>query len=739
MKKVLIFLLAAAMLFSMFGCNQANNPAQTPETDPVTQAPTEAETEPPTQAPTDPPIIEIDATIAGVDISGLSAEDALEAIKAGLEEYSLKFTFSGKEYVRSAADLSITLDEEALLAYLTALEQGQEPVRAQLATCNSASLTEQVRKDFKEDAKDATVYYEASRQSYSYIVGKYGKDVNTAPLTDLIAQAVGGLTTGASASVSTYSVAPEHPSSSPAVQSAIEKGNEFLKLQISYTYETTGLPKVTVPIDKGTLASFVTFAPKTYALTINQSGVESYVSKMHDTYHEPAREGYFKSTLGSTVYQTVKYYGSQIDTDAMKQSLLDNLNARRSGTFAAPFHSPANREMAFGGNYVEVNLSAQTVWVYKNGQCVLSSPFVSGKVYGNYCTPTGVYAVQDKDTNCYLVGADYMSFVYYWVGFYYGYGLHDATWRWNFGGDIYLYNGSHGCVNMPLNNAAILYNNVSVGTAVIVYGGLTSVDPIKQEITGTAAYSISDASAPFKLDATAKYQGGTLKYESSDDAIVSVDDNGVITPHAAGTATITVSTEAFEHYSAGSFKITVTVFASCGEGNHTLGDWTEVTAPTCKPGEERTQCSVCHQIITRELPATQAHTPGQWTQVTAPECGTPGQETTNCTTCGDLMLQPIAALEHDYTSGGQFCDHGCGTENPNYEAPSETPTAPPVEESTEAPTAPPVEDSTEAPTPTAPPVEDSTEAPTPTAPPVEDSTEAPTETSTEATGENPEA
>ena len=45
-------------------------------------------------------------------------------------------------------------------------------------------------------------------------------------------------------------------------------------------------------------------------------------------------------------------------------------------------------------------------------------------------------------------------------------GLHDATWRWSFGGDIYTYNGSHGCVNLPLNTAAYIYNNVPTGTTV---------------------------------------------------------------------------------------------------------------------------------------------------------------------------------------------------------------------------------------------------------------------------------
>ena len=50
-----------------------------------------------------------------------------------------------------------------------------------------------------------------------------------------------------------------------------------------------------------------------------------------------------------------------------------------------------------------------------------------------------------------------------------GEGLHDATWRQEFGGEIYKNNGSHGCINMPLDIAEKVYNAVSVGTVVEVY------------------------------------------------------------------------------------------------------------------------------------------------------------------------------------------------------------------------------------------------------------------------------
>lgn len=65
-------------------------------------------------------------------------------------------------------------------------------------------------------------------------------------------------------------------------------------------------------------------------------------------------------------------------------------------------------------------------------------------------------------------GNSYQSFVNFWMPFNEGVGLHDASWRGSFGGDIYLYSGSHGCVNLPYSSAASLYEMVEIGTPVLV-------------------------------------------------------------------------------------------------------------------------------------------------------------------------------------------------------------------------------------------------------------------------------
>lgn len=125
------------------------------------------------------------------------------------------------------------------------------------------------------------------------------------------------------------------------------------------------------------------------------------------------------------------------------------------------------------GQYIEINLSSQQLWAYQNGQVVYSSPITSGGTGNGFPTVTGQFAIYAKERNRYLNGApygyNYNVFVQYWMPFYLGFGLHDASWRNNFGGQDYYWDGSHGCVNMPLAAAAFIYDWAPIGTPVWVH------------------------------------------------------------------------------------------------------------------------------------------------------------------------------------------------------------------------------------------------------------------------------
>ncbi len=123
-----------------------------------------------------------------------------------------------------------------------------------------------------------------------------------------------------------------------------------------------------------------------------------------------------------------------------------------------------------GDSYVEIDLSNQHLYLFWEGEIVLESDFVSGDMTrSGRMTPPGVFGLTYKTRNAVLRGEDYETPVNYWMPFNGNIGMHDATWRSSFGGSIYITNGSHGCVNLPLDKAAQIYEYVSTGFPVICY------------------------------------------------------------------------------------------------------------------------------------------------------------------------------------------------------------------------------------------------------------------------------
>lgn len=122
-----------------------------------------------------------------------------------------------------------------------------------------------------------------------------------------------------------------------------------------------------------------------------------------------------------------------------------------------------------GDTYIEIDMSAQKLLVFQQGEKTIETDIVTGNMKKKWDTPDGMYYVYAKQRNRTLKGEGYESFVKYWMPVNQGIGLHDASWRKKFGGDIYLKDGSHGCINIPKATAAEIYEIVEVGMPVIMY------------------------------------------------------------------------------------------------------------------------------------------------------------------------------------------------------------------------------------------------------------------------------
>ena len=187
-----------------------------------------------------------------------------------------------------------------------------------------------------------------------------------------------------------------------------------------------------------------------------------------------------KLFIGDTYdYPTYSAYDEYDGDITNKEKVDSNLDLSKEGTYEIKYNvmDSSNNKVSDKividvkekrkNPYISISITSQTLNYYEYGELVLSTPVVTGINNG---TPTGDFKVLNKARNVTLKGADYESFVNYWIAFKgSAYGIHDASWRSNFGGNIYKYNGSHGCVNVPYYKVQQLYNMVDIGTPVYIY------------------------------------------------------------------------------------------------------------------------------------------------------------------------------------------------------------------------------------------------------------------------------
>lgn len=213
------------------------------------------------------------------------------------------------------------------------------------------------------------------------------------------------------------------------------------------------------------------------------------LAKKYDTYNTKRK---FKATIqGDIVVPTSAdaKYGWWIDQQKTCDELVEMLEAGKSVDKVDPIYYQSGnyvftgRKEArtknddIGNTYVEVDLTNQTLWYYKNGKKEWECGIVSGQTTSEARTTLpGVYKVWDKQTNYRMKdtnadGDSWDTTCSYWTRVaIVGIGLHDSQWRGNaVGGDIYKYNGSHGCINMTLESAKYIYDNVDYDTPVVMY------------------------------------------------------------------------------------------------------------------------------------------------------------------------------------------------------------------------------------------------------------------------------
>ena len=246
---------------------------------------------------------------------------------------------------------------------------------------------------------------------------------------------------------------------------AIDTMNGYAQTTITYQ-----IGESTEVLDATTFGDWITLNKKEKPV-IRKKKVQDYVAGLAKKYNTCYTAKKLKTSYGKTVTIGLSCYGWKVDNDTEVKEIIKEIKAGKPVTRDLHYLMTANSHEGndYGDSYVEINLTAQHLFLYKEGKLVIESDFVSGNLSRGFDTPTGAYGITYTQKDATLRGDNYETPVAYWMPFAGNVGMHDAPWRSKFGGSIYKTAGSHGCVNLPPNVAKVIFENVSANYPVLVY------------------------------------------------------------------------------------------------------------------------------------------------------------------------------------------------------------------------------------------------------------------------------
>ena len=439
--------------------------------------------------------------VGGVSVSGMSQDEARAALEKAADATSVTVDVKGKQHEAKLADLGRGIDMQATLdaAYapsatfadrITHFFKGAdvEPV---------VSADDKVLKTYSEKlldgsgvaAKDATIAFNEESGTFAVTPSTPGEKIDPAPLAAAADEAA---KTFKSASVTATVTEADALFNTEAAQAVATKADGLITPDVILGDGISDY--VATPAEK---AAWVKIAGAPAAAdgsdaddkvvpdaSLDEAAIGAWVDQRATDFNEPAVNG--KRNVDKTgKVVSVSSEGTPGYTvnngDKVKADVIAALKAGQTyeGSFdfdRSPEPVMEDREIAAGAENLPYQAAEGEKWIDINLSNASVTPYVGATpannpipmVPGKPSTPTvtGTYQVYLKYPSQTMRGDDYVTPDVPSVMYFHGsYALHGAYWRDSFGwsGE----GGSHGCVNLPVNDAAWLYDWADMGTTVV--------------------------------------------------------------------------------------------------------------------------------------------------------------------------------------------------------------------------------------------------------------------------------
>lgn len=426
--------------------------------------------------------------INGVDFSLKSVSEVEKYMEKQVADYSLTLEESdGTQEIVKGTDISIEYvpgneisqmaESQSKFLWVKSLWETTD-IEAKIGVkYDDSKLTEVLQNldcmDEEKQTASKSAYPAFQDTKFEIVPEVVGTEVDEEKFIAAVSKAVNGFQETLDLIDTDCYILPKYVSDSPEVIKAADKMNSYIEAKITYEFGSE-----TEVVDAAQIAKWLKVNKSKMSVSFDEDGVKEYIKSLAEKYDTKYKAKKFTTATGDTVTVEGGSYGWQIDQDEECDQLISEIKKGKVVTREPKYSSKAASHdgAGVGDTYAEVDLTGQKMYFIKDGKVVLESDIVTGNPNNGNATPQGIYTLSYKTKNAVLRGEklpdgsySYESPVKYWMPFNGGIGFHDASWQSSFGGDRYKSHGSHGCVNMPEEKAAKLYDLISAGTPVVCH------------------------------------------------------------------------------------------------------------------------------------------------------------------------------------------------------------------------------------------------------------------------------
>ena len=419
-------------------------------------------------------------TINATKVSNMTIKQAEEELSKSISDY--KLTLVGRQDTKvelQGKDFGLVFDSKGKLQEI---KDKQNPFKwciirskdknikiTDIVTFDEDVLVELVNKlDIVSGAniiepKNATIQYNGDK--FEIIDEVYGNKLDKDKVISLVLSAVSSGVNDIELDKEECYINPEFTSKSDKVSETKDTLEKAINTKVIYEF---GNESETV--DKDEIIDWIG-VDNDLNIIFDEAKIKKYLGSLARKYNTIGINRQFLTSSGSIVTVPGGNYGWRMNTIQEAKELTEIIKNGQDVSKEPTYYQKAanHTKNDFGDTHVEIDLTKQYIWFYKDGELITEGDIVTGRVSTNWQTPPGTYALTYKEKNATLKGENYATPVEFWMPFNGNIGLHDATWRTEFGKDLYINGGSHGCVNLPPAVAKAIFENIKPGDPVILY------------------------------------------------------------------------------------------------------------------------------------------------------------------------------------------------------------------------------------------------------------------------------